>query len=189
MIEQAQTRQQLFDTMVIRDSITDGSTILMSKVASVVKRKTDKLSSNQQIYAGIARRFVNPGLKWWLIAVIHELECSQNFNRYLGNGQYLNKKTTIAPKGRGPFQSFEEGAIDALRLQGADTINDWSIGSVLYFLEGFNGYGYEHHGINSPYLWSGSNHYTKGKFVSDGKFDPVAVSLQIGVALLLKNLI
>jgi lysozyme family protein len=38
-------------------------------------------------------------------------------------------------------------------------------------------------------LWSFSNHYTKGKYVSDGKFDPEAVSQQVGSALVLKRLV
>jgi hypothetical protein len=40
----------------------------------------------------------------------------------------------------------------------------------------------------SPYLWSMTNHYIRGKYVSDGRFDPVAVSAQAGVASILKIL-
>lgn len=183
--------QQLFDTMIIRDRVTtDRGRVLIANVSQALERKTSTMIANKERYAAIARRFVNPGLKWWLVAVIHEMECTQNFSKYLGNGQSLNKKTTIVPVGRGPFASFEEGAIDALKLQGADKIKDWSLGNVLYFLEGFNGYGYsKYKGINSPYLWSGSNHYTSGKYVSDGKYDPNAISQQIGVALMLKKII
>lgn len=158
-------------------------------IAKVVLYKVEKMKSNSERYAAIASTFINPGLKWWLIAVIHEMECTQDFTKYLGNGQDLNKVTTIVPKGRGPFGSFEEGAIDALKLQGADKITDWSLGNVLTFLEGYNGFGYEkYHNMPSPYLWAGSNWYTKGKYTSDGKFDSEAVSNQIGVALLLKSL-
>jgi lysozyme family protein len=108
----------------------------------------------------------------------------------LGNGQPLNQVTTIVPIGRGPFPNFEAGAIDALNLQGANDITDWSIDGILHFLEGYNGYGYsKYHNMNSPYLWSGSNQYTAGKYVADGKFDPNAVSQQVGVALLLKVII
>lgn len=181
----------LFDTMVIRQNITNGNgLVLVANVPAVLERKTSTMIANKERYAAIARRFVNPGLKWWLIAVIHEMECSQNFNKYLGNGQDLNIRTTMVPIGRGPFGSFEEGAVDALKLQGADKITDWSIDNVLHFLEGYNGYGYsKYKGINSPYLWSGSNYYTSGKYVSDGNYDPNAVSQQIGVALMLKKII
>jgi len=174
-----QKRQHLYDTMIVTSS----------NVVAAVKRKTDLMKSNQDRYKAVSHTFPNPCLTWEIVAVIHEMECSQNFNKYLGNGQSLDKVTTIAPAGRGPFSSFEDGAIDALRLQGADKITDCSIGSLLYFLEGYNGYGYEkYHNMNSPYLWAGSQWYTIGKYTSDGKFDPDSVSQQIGVALLLKSL-
>ncbi len=145
--------------------------------------------SNKERYASIAKHFSNHNLKWYVISCIHELEAEQNFSKYLGNGQDLNKVTTIVPKGRGPFSTFEDGAIDALNLQGANGVDMSTVGKLLFFLEGYNGYGYTmYHNINSPYLWSGSNQYTKGKYVEDGKWDPNAVSTQIGVALLLKRL-
>lgn len=185
------TQQELFDTMQVNESIvSNNGTVLIADVQAVLNAKTSQMLANKERYAAIARHFVNPGLKWWLVAVIHEMECSQNFNRYLGNGERLDRKTTIVPAGRGPFASFEEGAIDALKLQRADEITDWSINNVLYFLEGYNGYGYsKYQHINSPYLWSGSNWYTSGKYIADGKYDSKAVSQQIGIALMLKVII
>ena len=59
---------------------------------------------------------------------------------------------------------------------------------MLFKMEQFNGFGYRVKGINSPYLWSFSNHYTKGKFTRDGFFDPNAVSKQIGAAVLLRRM-
>lgn len=185
------TRQNLFDTLQVKKSIVSNSGLtLIANVPAVLNAKTAQMLANKERYAAIARHFVNPGLKWWLIAVIHEMECSQNFSRYLGNGSKLNQRTEIEPIGRGPFATFEEGAIDALKLQGADKITDWSMDNVLYFLEGYNGYGYsKYQHINSPYLWSGSNHYTSGKYIADGKYDSNAVSQQIGIALMLKVII
>jgi lysozyme family protein len=47
--------------------------------------------------------------------------------------------------------------------------------------------GYRRRGIMpTPYLWSYSNLYEKGKFVADGHFDPESVSKQCGTALMLK---
>ena len=40
----------------------------------------------------------------------------------------------------------------------------------------------------SPYLWSFSTHYARGKYVADGKWSPTAVSAQCGVAVLLRRL-
>ena len=69
-------------------------------------------------------------------------------------------------------------------------LKKWTLAATLFKLEGFNGLGYRtrHPEVLSPYLWSFSNHYTKGKFVADGKFDPSAASKQCGAAVILKSL-
>jgi lysozyme family protein len=183
------TRQQLFDTIEVSS-------------VNIEKRATDIVNSlikNKSRYEDVSHKFPNPGFVWYIVALIHQMECSQDFTKYLGNGQPLNKVTTMVPKGRGPFRSFTEGAIDALGLQGVNEVNDWSIGGILYFLEGYNGYGYAkyHPEVNTPYLWSGSSHYTKGKYVetkgADGAyhtaFNPNLVSDQVGIALMLKLLV
>jgi hypothetical protein len=61
---------------------------------------------------------------------------------------------------------------------------------VLFKLEQYNGWGYRqyHHDVPSPYLWSFSSHYTKGKYVADGHFDANAVSQQCGGAVLLRRM-
>lgn len=58
-------------------------------------------------------------------------------------------------------------------------------------MERFNGFGYRKKEINihSPHLWSFSNHYTKGKFIKDKVFSPMAVSRQCGAAVLLKQMV
>jgi lysozyme family protein len=58
----------------------------------------------------------------------------------------------------------------------------------LYRLEAYNGLGYRSYGVASPYLWSFSNHYDRGKFVSDGKWSSTARSQQCGAAVMLKLL-
>src|SRR6185312_1907212 len=183
-------RQQLFDTLEIRNIIANKGIVVVADVNKSADQIVERILVNKSRYESIAHKFPNPGLKWWLIAVIHYMECNLNFNCYLGNGQSFNKRTTIVPKGRGAFKSFEEGAIDAIKLQGLDKVEDWSIGNVLYILEGYNGYGYSlYRGINSPYLWSGTNHYTSGKYIFDGTYKADAVSNQIGAAILLKKLL
>jgi hypothetical protein len=42
--------------------------------------------------------------------------------------------------------------------------------------------------VLSPYLWCFSNHYTKGKYVSDGRWSETAVSQQCGAAVLLRRM-
>ena len=80
-----QKRQQLYDTMIV----------ISPNVINAVKRNTNLMLSNQNRYKSISHTFTNPCLTWDIVAVIHEMECSQNFNKYLGNGQSLDKVTTI----------------------------------------------------------------------------------------------
>jgi hypothetical protein len=69
--------------------------------------------------------------------------------------------------------------------------HDWSVAGVMFKLEQYNGWGYRqfHPGVLSPYLWSFSQHYQKGKYVADGHFDPAAVSQQCGAAVLLWRMV
>lgn len=128
------------------------------------------------------------GVPWWFIAVVHEREASQNWNTQLGQGDPLNKKSIHVPKGRGPFSTWEEGAIDALTKCApyASRNKDWSPGGALTMLEKYNGLGYSARGLPSPYVWAGTDQYVKGKFTSDGVFNPNVVDKQLGCAGLLK---
>jgi lysozyme family protein len=126
---------------------------------------------------------------WWFVGLLHYRESNCDFATYLGNGQSLKRKTTIVPKGRGPFASFTDGAVDALRYQGYIGITDWSIEHALYLMEAFNGFGYVGKGVNSPYVWGGTSNYKIGKYVSDGVFSYSTVDAQLGVAPILKILL
>ena len=47
-------------------------------------------------------------------------------------------------------------------------LTDWDLARVLYRWEAYIGWRSRLlYSINTPYLWSFSNHYTKGKFVAD----------------------
>jgi len=72
-----------------------------------------------------------------------------------------------------------------------DEWDDWSVIGALYKWERYNGFGYRkyHPEVLSPYLWSYTNHYTKGKYVKDGKFDTEAVPRQCGAAAMLRVLV
>lgn len=183
-------RQDLFDAMTVNTKIWGlKGEVLVYDVPTDIALRVHLMLSNKQRYANIASKFACP-IKWYHIACIHEMEARQNFNCYLGNGQVLSKTTTIVPIGRGPFSSFESGAIDAIHLQKLDLVEDWSVGSFLYIAEGYNGYGYsDFHNINSPYIWSGSNQYRAGFYIADHVYSQTTVSQQIGIALILKKLI
>lgn len=125
---------------------------------------------------------------WYVVAVIHERESSQNWMTSIAQGDPWNKKSVHVPAGRGPFASFRAAASDALVncAPRAARWTDWSIGGALTLLEQYNGLGYASRGLPSPYIWAGTNQYLKGKYVSDGKFDPEKVDTQLGCAGLLK---
>lgn len=126
------------------------------------------------------------GVPWWFVAVVKQRESGNDpgFNGNIANGQPWSKRTTIVPKGRGPFKSWEEAAFDALRncAPYAAKNTDWSIGGALTLLEQYNGLGYASRGLPSPYLWSGTDQYQRGKYVRDGVYDANAIDKQLGCA-------
>ena len=130
---------------------------------------------------------------WYFIGVIHALETSFNFEAHLHNGDPLSRKTTHVPAGRPvpwlPPSDWQSSAKDALTIEKYTDHTDWNLAKLLYRLEGYNGFrSRELHSINSPYLWSFSNHYTSGKFVADNQWSASAVSQQCGAAVMIKEL-
>lgn len=173
--------ETLFDTCQVRPA-----------VQAEVNAQAAKIVRNRRRYEAVGQALSIP---WQFIGVIHHMECSQRFDRHLHNGDPLTARTVHVPAGRPaagspPFQ-WEESAIDALRLEGLDKVGDWSIPSMLYQIEKYNGFGYRtrHPEVLTPYLWCGSNHYIKGKYVADGKFDCDAVSKQEGAAPILRRVL
>ena len=69
-----------------------------------------------------------------------------------------------------------------------DKVTDWSIQNCLVLFERYNGMGYKKKGLPSPYLWSYTQFYKKGKYAFDGKYDANLVSKQPGVAAIMKSL-
>ncbi len=154
----------------------------------------------------IVSKAVNNLVPWWLIGCLHNMESGMRFNGHASNGDPLTARTVQVPKGEPrdmgePPYTWEETAISIYRKKvsgfyylGIEKAID-SVEEALHFAQAFNGFGYEEGaGRNttppksSPYLWSGTNQYQKGKYVSDGRFDPFAVSQQIGVAAVMKKL-
>ena len=130
------------------------------------------------------------GVPWHFVALCHYRESNFDFDTYLGNGETLHRVTCLVPKGRGPFASFVDGAVDALRIENFVGTQDWGAARTLFRLECFNGLGYHAKGCNSPYLYGGSTLYgppeaRAGKFVADHVFDPGHVDSQLGTAVIL----
>jgi lysozyme family protein len=168
------------------------------KAENLKRWNAAKLTRN---FDAVAKRLVAPAAKaeyqavqdrtsvpWAVIAVIHEREASQDWSRSIAQGDPFDRPSVHVPAGRGPFKSWREAAYDALVSCSpyAAHNKDWSIGGALTLLEEYNGLGYAGRGLPSPYIWSGTDQYTKGKYVRDGVFDPEAVDQQTGCAGLLK---
>lgn len=131
------------------------------------------------------------GVPWTVIAANHLLECNLRFDRHLHNGDPLSARTVQVPKGRPPGNppwTWEQSALDALRDYARWT--DWSVAGTLFVLERYNGWGYRlhHPSVLSPYLWSYSTHYDKGKYAADGLWSPTLRSKQPGTAVILRRL-
>src|ERR1700755_602657 len=113
------------------------------------KAVADKLMApaNRARYESVSKAIKAAGqgdVPWWFIAVVHYREAAMNWNTQLGQGDPLNKVSTHTPAGRGPFETWEAGAIDALVncAPFAAKNTDWSIGGALAKLEEYNGLGY-----------------------------------------------
>lgn len=170
------TYRQLFD-----------SAALLDESASMVASYGKRLLQGRPRYEVVAAK---TGIPWFVIGVLHLTETTGRFDVHMHNGDPLTERTTHVPSGRPltgtpPF-TWEDSAIDAMKQAGLTNVKNWTIEETLFQIERFNGFGYWHHGVYSPYLWGGSNHYKTGRFINDATFDPTAKSLQIGAAVLLK---
>jgi lysozyme family protein len=127
------------------------------------------------------------------LAGINERESGSRFNTYLGNGDSLSHPTVDVPRGRGPFNSWEAGARDALHLDGLDQVRNapggWTWPRACYEGELYNGFGPRAHGIHTGYLWAGTNNYDRGKYTSDGHWDPSVRDAQLGIIPLMVTML
>lgn len=151
------------------------------------EKVANRILANKKIYQIIEKA---TGVPWWFIGITHYRESNLDLNTQLAQGDPLHSVSKHVPKGRGPFKTFEEGAIDALVNCAPKAANnkDWSIGSALTWFEKYNGLGYANKGVPSPYVWAGTDQYVSGKYVADGVYDPNAVDSQLGCAGLMKYL-
>jgi len=161
----------------------------------------EKYKANKHRYEAISRLTPNR-VPPKVIAVIHMKESSMDFNDHLHNGDPLTRRTVQVPAGRpkaapknGKTYTFEESALDALEYDGLTKVTDWSVGNMFLFLEKYNGSGYRTGaGRNtiprnaSPYIYSGTQFYHSGQYVSDGKFSSTAKAKNLGCMAFLKAL-
>ena len=158
--------------------------------APLIDRMRRRLAQGRPHYEKVGGPLAIP---WHFIGLIHGMESSFNFGAHLHNGDSLNHRTVHVPAGKperpDPPFAWATSAAAALAGHGLQGVGDWSLPRQLFELERYNGFGYRFRGLATPYLWSFSDRYVRGRFVSDGKFDPQSVSRQVGAAVTLKALI
>ncbi|ATJ83526.1 hypothetical protein ACFPTY_10945 [Halomonas beimenensis] len=156
-----------------------------------VEQAADRLLEHRERYRQVGER---QGVPWVFVGLVHQMESGGDFGCHLHNGDPLTARTVHVPAGRprrgSPPFTWEDSAVDALAMKRLNRHPDWSLAGLLYQLERYNGWGYRrfHPEVLSPYLWSFSTHYDRGKYVADGRWSDTAVSRQAGAAVILRRL-
>lgn len=167
------------------------SAVTRTAFKPAVDASAKRIIESKERYQAVAAMTNVP---WFVIGLIHQMEAGCSFACHLHNGDSLARRTVQVPAnrpptGNGPFK-WEASACDALLMKRLETITDWSIERICFELERYNGWGYRkfHKTTLTPYLWSGTQHYARGKYVADGKWDSTHVSKQTGAMALLKRI-
>jgi len=170
----------LWNTMALRPERT-------ADVAALA----DRIAKGRDRYLKAVANF--PNLPWYVVGLLHAMECGCDFRAHLHNGDPLSARTVHVPRNRPPVWDpswdWSVSAADAIAVDGLDKVTSWSLPQILFTLERYNGMGPRHRfGRATAYLWSFANHYVRGKYVGDGQWDPEATSKQAGAAVLLRQL-
>jgi lysozyme family protein len=140
--------------------------------------------ANRSRYETVSRETDMPAK---LIAALHWRESTGNFNTYLHQGDPLGRAAVNFPYNIPTFYSWENAAVHALdqkkhlQTQLEMTSDTTNTASIATYAEAYNGLGYHNANRDSPYVYSGTNHYSAGKYVRDGQFSRTTVDSQIGV--------
>ena len=175
--------QQLWDTM----------TIDKTKLQYVINDAKKILRYRERFQA--LSEITGNKIPWYFLGIVYFREEGCNFRGHMHNGDTLKHKTTNVPMNR-PLHTpadpagytFEESALDLIKFKEWDKVRAWIMPIMLYHLEANNGFGYRSKDIHSPYLWNCTNHYEKGYYVADHKFDYDTVCKSTGAAPLMRYL-
>lgn len=167
------------------------------QVLSAVKT----IIANQDKYEEVEKE---TGVPWQIIAAIHHREGSLDFKTVLHNGERIigtNKKTKLVPAGHGPFATWSEGAIDALKSHHVPCpvseliLDNAHLLKVAQYLKSFNGEGYNNTQWGNPYLYAGLiapewyAYYTTGLYTRDGHYSRKTIDKRPGTIPILLNLL
>lgn len=129
----------------------------------------------------------------WMAASF-EREASSDFTRQAAQGDPLNQVSHNVPRGLGPYtgpDAWGVAAAVAYHIDGLDKVGaaNWTFPLGCFEGELFNGFGPRGHSIHTGYLWAGTNHYVRGKYVADGVWDPNHVDTQLGMVPIMAKMI
>ncbi len=139
---------------------------------------------NKARYQAVAAK---TGIPAELIAALHWRESTANFNTYLHQGDPLGKKAVHVPRNIPLFHKWEDAAVHALTMKRSIqkklgiTANTTDMAAIATFAEYYNGLGYHNRGSSSPYVYSGTDQYKRGKYVADGRYSKTHRDNQLGV--------
>lgn len=147
--------------------------------------------ANEARYRAVAERTNMPPE---LIAALHWRESSGRFDTYLHQGDPLGRPAVHAPRNIPVFHRWEDAAVHALSLH-RSAARELGLSSrssdpsaMAAYAETYNGLGYHYRGRPSPYVYAGTDQYTRGKYVADGVYSATAVDAQVGVLALIRSI-
>ncbi len=140
-------------------------------------------------YEEVARR---AGLPAPLVAAIHWRESTGDFNTYLHQGDRLGRPAVHVPRDIPVFHDWTEAAVHALDMKSTlreamrITTQTTDLAALATYAEHYNGLGYHYRGRPSPYVFSGTDQYSRGKFVRDGVYSSRTRDRQLGVVAMIQ---
>ena len=166
------------------------TTELSADQANDVKNFRAHYEKNAARYEKVGKE---TGLPAPLIAAIHWRESHGNFNTYLHQGDPLGKPAVHEPTDIPLFTEWEPAAVHALKQKSnvakslAMDKDTTDLAAMATYAEFYNGLGYRQHGVESPYVYSGTDQYTGGKYNADGQFSAKSRDQQTGVLPLIES--
>ena len=151
----------------------------------------DNWEKNKSRYETVA---AETGIPAALIAALHWRESTGDFTTYLHQGDPLGKKAVHVPKDIPLFHKWEPAAEHALDLKKSIrddlsiTEDTTDLAALATYAEYYNGLGYYNRDKPSPYVWAGTDQYTRGKYVSDGRYSSVTKDKQLGVVAMVQHI-
>ncbi len=167
------------------------------QVASVARTVLDHQSEYEEVERAT-------GVPWQIIAAIHHREWSLDFQTVLHNGERIigtDKKTKLVPAGHGPFATWAEWAIDAIKTHYVRcpvkelSLDNANLLKVAEYLKSFNGEGYNRAAGGNPYLYAGlvwpewENYYTKWLYTRDHKYSAKTIDKRPGTIPVILHLL